>query len=177
MFSNIGQKIKTVSKVICAFGMIASIAYGIMLVSAGVAENSDRFSQGSGTSMIILGLIIMIVGPIMFWLSVLITYAFGQLVDNVDFISSYIKDSCDNQNILLDNDTLSNDELSQLQSSNKSIQNNSYVSESSANDIPNNDHEWVSVGNRKAQCPICGQIKSIFYLNIYEKCPRCGFHY
>lgn len=67
MFDNIGSKIKTVAKVVCWIGIIASVIVGfIMLV------------QDEDTAL--AGILTMIFGSLGSWVGSFITYGFGQLL-------------------------------------------------------------------------------------------------
>lgn len=46
MFNNIGRKIKTLAKVLCWLGIIASVISGIAMVLTGVAFNSASVVRG-----------------------------------------------------------------------------------------------------------------------------------
>ena len=76
-FNNIGRKIKTLAKVITWIGITASVIYGIVVVWL---SNSPIF--------IIQGLIVMIVGSLISWLSSMALYGFGQLIENTDILVS-----------------------------------------------------------------------------------------
>ena len=69
MFNNIGGKIKTLAKVICWIGIIASVIGGI----ATMAMDED---------MIIFGLLGMPVGALASWIGSFMLYGFGELVEN-----------------------------------------------------------------------------------------------
>lgn len=74
MFNNIGKKIKTLAQVITLIGIIASLITGIVFIA--LANNNP----GWGT----LGVLIIIIGSLISWISSFILYGFGQLVDNSD---------------------------------------------------------------------------------------------
>ena len=79
MFTQIGKKIKTLAKALCAFLAIASVIGGFYVI----------FSFGGllGTlNAILLGVLIILVGSLLGWLSSLMLYAFGELVDNSEII-------------------------------------------------------------------------------------------
>ena len=69
-FNNIGKKIKTMAKI--SFYLLSGllIFYGILLI---IKTDND-----------ILGLLWLILGPIISWISSFVLYGFGQLVDNSD---------------------------------------------------------------------------------------------
>lgn len=74
MFNNIGGKIKGVAQFITLIGIIVSVIIFLIIVSSG---NDQSF---------ILGFVILIVGCIGSWLSSLLLYGFGQLVENSDIL-------------------------------------------------------------------------------------------
>lgn len=69
MFSNVGEKIKGLARVITWIGILASVIGGIVLIGGG------KF---------IVGLLTAAVGVLFSWLGSLGLYAFGQLVENSD---------------------------------------------------------------------------------------------
>lgn len=74
MFRNIGTKIKRITKSSCLFGMGLSIVGGLIIAVLGIVA-------GEG-SLIITGLVIGVVGPAVSWLSSLVLYAYGEMVEN-----------------------------------------------------------------------------------------------
>ena len=91
MFNNIGRKIKMLAKVLCWFGIIASVISGIVMVFTGVAVNSTvvrgygaTADELSGTAAVIGGIVMMIVGSLVSWIGSFCMYGFGQLVENSD---------------------------------------------------------------------------------------------
>lgn len=68
MFDNIGGKIKTLSRVTCWIGIIASIIIGFILMA-----KNDEF--------ILIGVLIMILGCLASWIGSFMTYGFGELID------------------------------------------------------------------------------------------------
>lgn len=71
MFSNIGGKIKTLSKVIFAICAVVSFIAGLVLIMNGDEET------------IAIGFIVMIVGPLVSWVSSFFMYGFGELIEAV----------------------------------------------------------------------------------------------
>lgn len=80
MFSNIGEKIKTLAEVICIIGIVASIIAAIVMFS-----NSE----------IGLGFLLLILAPILFWISSFTLYGFGEIIvllkQNIDKQTEIIK--------------------------------------------------------------------------------------
>ena len=79
MFSNIGSKIKALATVCTWVGIILSFIAGIVLISM-------------DEQLIFPGLLIMIGGSLLSWLSSFILYGFGQLVENSDKTVELLKD-------------------------------------------------------------------------------------
>jgi hypothetical protein len=73
MFSNIGNKIKTLAQTLCWVGIILSVIVGIALVI------TDEITD-------LIGFLVLICGPIISWLSSFMTYGFGQLIENSDIL-------------------------------------------------------------------------------------------
>ena len=93
MFNNIGRKIKTLAKVLCWLGIIASVISGIAMVLTGVAFNSASVVRGysatvdaelGGAAAVVGGIVMMVVGSLVSWIGSFCMYGFGQLVENSD---------------------------------------------------------------------------------------------
>jgi len=78
MFDNIGSKIKTLAKVVCWIGIIASIIIGFILL----VQDEDT---------VLAGLLTMILGSLGSWIGSFMTYGFGQLIENSDILVSQNK--------------------------------------------------------------------------------------
>lgn len=80
MFSNIGEKIKTLAEVICIIGIVTSIIAAIVMFS-----NSE----------IGLGFLLLILAPLLFWISSFTLYGFGEIIvllkQNIDKQTEIIK--------------------------------------------------------------------------------------
>ena len=80
MFDNIGQKIKTLAKVICWIGIVTSVIGAIVLFAvagSGSGYNRDIFSG----IYKITAVAILILGPLASWVSSFVHYGFGELID------------------------------------------------------------------------------------------------
>ena len=86
MFEDIGRKIRTLAEVLCWIGIISSVIGGIILIAKG-ASLSD-----GGAPMVIIGIAVMIIGPLLSWVSSFVLYGFGQLIDNTDAIKKSNKE-------------------------------------------------------------------------------------
>ena len=79
MFSNIGKKIKTVAKVEFYLLTASSIIGGLYVIF------NFGSMLGTGTA-ILLGILIMLVGALLAWVSSFMLYGYGELVDNTTAI-------------------------------------------------------------------------------------------
>ena len=78
-FGNIGGKIKTVTKVFCYIGMIVCIIAGFVVL----ISSSDSSYYNESNYKLSTGLFLLFGGPFICWLSSLMTYGFGELIDEV----------------------------------------------------------------------------------------------
>ena len=84
MFNNVGGKIKAVAKVTAWIGIAICVIYGfVMLVSM--------------EDMALIGLLIMTVGSLASWISALVLYGFGELVENSGIIANKKEKAADNK--------------------------------------------------------------------------------
>lgn len=75
MFDNIGSKVKTMAKIFCWLGIIGSIITGIALIINGTQY---RYQQGT----VLYGVLVIIAGSFLSWLSSLGLYAIGESAEN-----------------------------------------------------------------------------------------------
>jgi len=75
LYQNIGEKIKSMAKAVFVLGTLASIIMGIIIIGEEVFEYDAAF-----------GVIMLIVGPIIAWVSSWITYGFGELIEKASSI-------------------------------------------------------------------------------------------
>ena len=89
MFSNIGRKIKVLAKVFCWLGIIGSIVIGVLMISGSsyftaisgnLGDDVAAFAAGSPGAF--GGIIFIIIGSLVSWISSFALYGFGELVDN-----------------------------------------------------------------------------------------------
>lgn len=92
MFNNVGGSLKGIATIVCWLGIICSCIAGIMGIMSGVEINNNYYSDGSGTTLIVGGLVIMVVGSILSWVSSLAVYGFGELVENSSIIRKQLQD-------------------------------------------------------------------------------------
>ena len=74
-FENIGSKIKTLAVVLTVVGIVASVIFGFFILSANAGY----------------GLLIMIVGSLISWVSSFFTYGFGELIEKTTEIARNTK--------------------------------------------------------------------------------------
>lgn len=74
MFENIGNKIKTLAKVLCWIGIIVSVIVAIVLFA-------------SDDDLVGIGFLVLIGGSLISWIGSFVLFGFGQLVENSDIIA------------------------------------------------------------------------------------------
>lgn len=74
MFENIGNKIKTLAKVLCWIGIIVSVVVAIVLFA-------------SDDDLVGIGFLVLIGGSLISWIASFVLFGFGQLVENSDIIA------------------------------------------------------------------------------------------
>ena len=77
MFNNIGSKCKTVAKVSCWIGIIASVIGGIAMIAAGA-------NSWNGGALIFGGIVTMLIGSLLSWIGSLGLFALGEITENSD---------------------------------------------------------------------------------------------
>lgn len=82
LFKNAGPKLKVLAKVIFVISLIIGEIIGIVAIAAG-ADSHD------GEIFITIGIILVIISPLLAWLSAIAMYAFGELCENVNDIRYY----------------------------------------------------------------------------------------
>ncbi len=85
IFDNIGGKIKTVAKVFFWIGTVISVLFSIPFFLE-YAQLHD-YSSSAATGSLITGILVLVLGPLATWLSVIMMYGFGQLVENSDVLT------------------------------------------------------------------------------------------
>ncbi|MCR5352679.1 MAG: hypothetical protein K6D98_00045, partial [Clostridiales bacterium] len=76
MFNNIGGKIKALAKVLCWIGIAIFVIFAFIMFI-----NSFNNLRSTGEFYFIIGLIFLIVGPILAWVSSFLLYGFGELIE------------------------------------------------------------------------------------------------
>ena len=80
MYSNIGEKIKTLAKVLAIIFSILCIIIGIVIIIIGAVMNSNAGRGNPGAGMIWLGIGYMFLGPLFSWIYSFFMYGFGELI-------------------------------------------------------------------------------------------------
>ena len=86
MYDNIGRKIMGLAKFLCIVGIILSIISGLSMIYIGAESYTAEY-------LIYVGVVEIILGPIVAWISSFVLYGFGDLVDRVRNIeaSAHVK--------------------------------------------------------------------------------------
>lgn len=86
MFDEIGKKIKTLAKVVCALGICVTCLIGIILIAVG-----GNMRYGGGEGMETTGIIILLLGWVVPWIASFFLYGFGELIDKTCEIAETLK--------------------------------------------------------------------------------------
>lgn len=82
MFNNIGRKIQTLAMAICWIGIGFFVTVGSIALYYGYKTHMQILMAG--------GVLVLILGPLMSWISIFNIYAFGNLVENVQEIKEQL---------------------------------------------------------------------------------------
>lgn len=82
MFDNIGNKIKTLSVVLCIIGIFSSVVIGIYLI-LNVDSTTTAVKEQINSNNVINGMLIIILGSLFSWISSFCLYGFGGLIERV----------------------------------------------------------------------------------------------
>ena len=95
MYNNVGNKIMGLAQVLCWLGIIASIAMGVLLITipdAMVLDFTYRMRLRLPFSVtevpVIAGIVVMVVGSLISWLSSWLLFGFGQMVRDAHIIAN-----------------------------------------------------------------------------------------
>ncbi len=83
MFENVGGKIKGCVQVVCWVGIIGFVALGMYYIS----EAGNRYM---GEVYTMMGLFYLFIGPLLCWVSSLVAYGFGELVEKTAEIHNHL---------------------------------------------------------------------------------------
>ena len=89
MFHNIGEKIKILATIMTILGIIASVISGIAFIVYSIVEAYDVSGLVAG---IILGVLTMVVGSLLSWISSFLLYGYGELIENSTIIKEKLAD-------------------------------------------------------------------------------------
>ena len=176
MFDDIGGKIKRFAKAYCWVEIISCIVVGIILLVEGST---------------LAGVLCIVVGSLVSWVSAWGLYAFGEITDKVSKIQNDIailKEEMSNSKKVSNGQRYPSTTRSIVQSvsSNVTSIDNSMVDSNSTveNNTDNNnkkkgkdidiDPEWIIEGSTWVKCPQCGQKRPRDFIKATKKCPVCG---
>ncbi len=80
MFENVGRKIKMLAKIMCGIGIGLSVIFAIRMFTY-----DARYSVG--VRYLILGVVYLVIGPLVSWISSLFMYGFGELIETNSMIA------------------------------------------------------------------------------------------
>ncbi|MBR6509152.1 MAG: hypothetical protein IKT38_00910 [Clostridia bacterium] len=162
MFENIGNKIKSLAKILCWLGIISSIF--ITLIMFFISANSYE------ELYIIYGILFLIIGPLSSWINSFFIYGFGELIENSQTIIE----------ILEKNNTILSNKLSKpIQTANTIDRYDNSIRNDIIKKMIKNTNE-TDKNNNKANSPQIEnteEIKnSIIVSDVFNegKCSRCG---
>ena len=95
MFSYVGQKIQTVAKLFCWVGVTLSIVYGCITILGGDIVLGAITKYGRSASAL-AGIFVIAIGSFFSWISSLVLYGFGELVENSERSCFYQKELYEN---------------------------------------------------------------------------------
>ena len=141
MYNNIGNKIKILAQIICVLGVVASVILGLV-----ICFTTDEFN--------VIGLLYILIGSILSWISTLTMYGFGELIEKVCVIEKKVVISKSNIFIKTENSSTENliNTTSQKEKETKETKGTGFVK-----------HKW--------RCSNCNNMIS------EETCPYCGQQY
>jgi hypothetical protein len=84
MYNNVGRTIKFVAKILFGIGIGVSFFIWIALLSVGLAD--------AETAVIFYSLIALVSGLFISWITSLLLYGFGQLIENTDTLARWDKE-------------------------------------------------------------------------------------
>ena len=84
MFNEVGDKLKSLSRIVCWLGIIASCIYGLYLIFIGLSQESELF--------LLEGVIFCVLGSLSSWLSSLFIFGFGIIVESAENLAKSAND-------------------------------------------------------------------------------------
>lgn len=88
MFSNIGNKIRILAKVICIIGMVFAALSGLALIIVGITMVVQRIPAGA--ILIFGGFIFAGFGALFAWIGSFVLYGYGQLIHSVQNLENKV---------------------------------------------------------------------------------------
>ncbi|MBQ3140519.1 MAG: hypothetical protein IJC25_00990 [Clostridia bacterium] len=82
LFSNPGAKIKKVTQIVFWISCIACLILAIILFAQAAEYADSRYTQEEADLYTLWGFVTLLAGPLVSWISSLLLYAFGELVEN-----------------------------------------------------------------------------------------------
>ena len=160
LYDDIGSKIKNLAKWIFVGETISAIIVGIvMLTNTKVVDD-------------LLGIIIIVLGTVIAWISSWSFYAFGQLVEDVHDIKNQNSKICNEEKLTIETKEKTKTTISKKTTSSNTSKINS-----------NNTNDFLKTGQEKTQkmlpCPYCGEDLVVMGwdendLSEKQTCPLCG---
>lgn len=184
MFNNVGGKIKGVISVVSGIMMLISIIIGIAVFIIA------RWELG-GFWAFVVGVAVAGIGILISWLSNLVGYAFGQLVENSDRIREMLEDDEDGEEVITKLETPSVAKAAQSNSpvkapSNIYNENTTYVTCPNCNESQPAGKSYCNICGAKmnSNVPISTPAKPLEAVGNAKKasdeskelsiCPKCG---
>ena len=152
MFSNIGNKIRVLAKVICIIGMVIAGITGLIIMIIGFTMLGNRYTTGAGVGLIIGGLLYAALGAFLSWIGSFAIYGYGQLILSVQNIE---KQFCA---------TTTDNTFTPVQPDVNVFTNAAPVQQTPVQQVP---YQQV---NAAAECPNCHYINS----TDSKFCVKCG---
>ncbi len=100
MFKRIGKKIKTLAKVVCWIGIIQSVLIAMASFVCAALINSTAITAfedtaatgliGESVALIVIGILILLLGPLCSWIGSFVLYGYGELIDKCTSIENYL---------------------------------------------------------------------------------------
>lgn len=89
MFTNIGGKIQVLGKVLCWIGIAVCILSGILFIAGGSAVS--EYYNASNVSSVVTGILVMVIGSLVSWVSSFMMIGFGKIVECAEQIATNTK--------------------------------------------------------------------------------------
>ena len=90
MFTNIGNKIRTLAKVLCIIGIVLAALSGLIMMISGISMLGYSYTAGAGVALIFGGLVSAALGALLAWVGSFVLYGYGQLIHSVQQIEKKV---------------------------------------------------------------------------------------